>query len=401
MRKLAVVLSTVLLVALGACGNDTAGRNTVATPPDDYGTDATPAASGEAAAINDHGTKTFTEQAFDVEVEMDNEGADDFYFEPTFIKSPGGATATVKLHNEGTIQHTFTIDDLDVDEELAPDEEKTITVDIGDRDALRVLLPVPRGHRGCAARSSRTRRGSATEVSAPDVARRRALRRPAAAGTANHRRSRTVASDSTPATAASSGHPIPGRGAMGTAAPSAIARTSRDAGSSHGRRLDDDANVAGRRFVLAAASVSGSVDAAGGAVATTVTAASVGTGSDGPLRVRRPSTCTGSVRSSPRTRCLRACPPGSGRSRLRRRRRTAGRRRVVLGDERRPPALAVVVHADRTDVAFACPSCSARARRPGATGRRGAVLPRPRACRPCMSRSRTTRRRRSRRPGRR
>ena len=130
MRKLALVLSTVLLVALAGCGNDAADTNTVATPPDDYGTDASPTASGAEPAINDHGTKTFTEQTFAVDIEMDNE--DGFYFEPTFIKSPGGSTATVTLHNEGTVQHTFTIDDLDVDEELAPDEEKTITVDIGD-----------------------------------------------------------------------------------------------------------------------------------------------------------------------------------------------------------------------------------------------------------------------------
>jgi plastocyanin len=132
MRKLALVLTTLLFVALAACASDTGdGSNTVATPPDDYGTDASPTASGAEATINDHGTKTFTDSPFEVEVEMDNEGGD-FYFEPTFIKSPGGTTATVKLHNEGDIQHTFTIDDLDVDEELAPDEEKTITVDIGD-----------------------------------------------------------------------------------------------------------------------------------------------------------------------------------------------------------------------------------------------------------------------------
>src|SRR5687767_3940746 len=99
MRKLALVLSALVLMALAACGNDAGDTNTVATPPDDYGTDESPAASGEEATTNDHGTKTFTEQAFTVEVEMDNEGTEDFYFEPTFIKSPGGATATVELHN--------------------------------------------------------------------------------------------------------------------------------------------------------------------------------------------------------------------------------------------------------------------------------------------------------------
>jgi plastocyanin len=129
MRKLALAASFVLLFAMG-CANNSAEDNTVATPPSEYESSASPAASGAEAKINDHGTKTFTTEAFEVEIEQDNEGSD-FYFEPTFIKSPGDATATVKLHNEGDIQHTFTIDALDIDEELAPDEEKTVEVKLG------------------------------------------------------------------------------------------------------------------------------------------------------------------------------------------------------------------------------------------------------------------------------
>lgn len=85
-----------------------------------------PAPSASPAGENDHGTETFTTESFDVEVELDN-----FYFEPTFIKAPGGATATLELHNEGTATHTFTIDALDVDEELAPDATKEIEVELG------------------------------------------------------------------------------------------------------------------------------------------------------------------------------------------------------------------------------------------------------------------------------
>jgi plastocyanin len=145
MRKLALILSTLMLVALAACGDTDPASNTVATPPDDYGTDASPAASGAQSDINEHGTETFTENAFEVELELDN-----FYFEPTFIKSPGGATATVKLHNEGDVQHTFTIDDLEVDEELAPDEEKTITVEIGTETRYEYYcrFHAPQGMRG-------------------------------------------------------------------------------------------------------------------------------------------------------------------------------------------------------------------------------------------------------------
>jgi plastocyanin len=126
MRKLALAASIALLALFAACGGDNGDRNTVATPPDDYGTTTSPTASGAQAEINDKGTRTFTEQAFEVEVELDN-----FYFEPTFIKSPGGSTATVKLHNEGSVQHNFTVDGLNIDQDLGPDEEKTLTVEIG------------------------------------------------------------------------------------------------------------------------------------------------------------------------------------------------------------------------------------------------------------------------------
>jgi plastocyanin len=126
MRKLALAASILLLAVFAACGSDSGESNTVATPPDDYGTTSEPAASGAQAEINDKGTKTFTDEAFEVELELDN-----FYFEPTFIKSPGGSTATMKLHNEGTVQHNFTVEGLDIDQDLGPGEEKTLTVEIG------------------------------------------------------------------------------------------------------------------------------------------------------------------------------------------------------------------------------------------------------------------------------
>lgn len=129
MHRLALVASLFALMFAVACGDGTGAEDqTVATPPSDYGE--SPAATSGDVEINDRGTKTFTTEEFEAEIEMDNEG-DDFYFEPTYIKSPGGSTASITLHNAGDIQHTFTIDALDVDEELAPDEEKTITVEIG------------------------------------------------------------------------------------------------------------------------------------------------------------------------------------------------------------------------------------------------------------------------------
>ena len=129
MRKLFAVFA-LLVVAGVACNNEASDTGTVATPPPSVSPAATTAAPGASPKINDHGTKTFTTQNFSLEVELDNDG-DDYYFSPTFIKSPGGATAKIELHNEGSIPHTFTIDALKVDQEVAPDATKEITVNIG------------------------------------------------------------------------------------------------------------------------------------------------------------------------------------------------------------------------------------------------------------------------------
>ena len=43
------------------------------------------------------------------------------------VWSPG-ATLTVELKNEGKVPHTFTIDSLHIDQQLNPDQKKTVTV---------------------------------------------------------------------------------------------------------------------------------------------------------------------------------------------------------------------------------------------------------------------------------
>lgn len=113
MRKLCLSLGVLFLVGT-ACADE---AEVVATQP--------PAATAT-AGVNDHGTETFTSENFEVELELD-----DFYFEPTFIKAPGESTAMMRLHNEGDAQHTFTIDDLEVDETIEPGATKEITVELG------------------------------------------------------------------------------------------------------------------------------------------------------------------------------------------------------------------------------------------------------------------------------
>ena len=49
-------------------------------------------------------------------------------FNPKVITIPTGRTTTVILKNEGQKKHTFTVEKLNIDEEVQPGKEKTITV---------------------------------------------------------------------------------------------------------------------------------------------------------------------------------------------------------------------------------------------------------------------------------
>ena len=49
-------------------------------------------------------------------------------FNPKVITIPTGRTTTVILKNEGKKKHTFTVEKLNIDEEVQPGKEKTITV---------------------------------------------------------------------------------------------------------------------------------------------------------------------------------------------------------------------------------------------------------------------------------
>jgi plastocyanin len=95
MRKGVLLFVPVILVAT-ACSGDNKSS--------------TAAAGG--AKVNDHGTKSVTSGG-SLTVE-----ADDFYFNPTFIKGPAGAKVKLDLKNEGKATHTFTIDG-GVDQEVA------------------------------------------------------------------------------------------------------------------------------------------------------------------------------------------------------------------------------------------------------------------------------------------
>ncbi len=124
MRKLTIILAVVGLVLAG-CGDD--GSTSTGS---ESGSGSGSESSGEAPVqlegdVQNHGTKEVADGAT---LEMEQ---DDFYFGPTFVKTTAGATITVKLNNEGDVAHTFTIDALDIDVEVAA----------GDSDEVEVTLP--------------------------------------------------------------------------------------------------------------------------------------------------------------------------------------------------------------------------------------------------------------------
>ena len=73
--------------------------------------------------VNNRGTKTVKGTSIEVE-------QDDFYFGPTFIKAKPGTTLTVKLANEGTTEHNFSVSDQSIDMNVEPGQKATATVTV-------------------------------------------------------------------------------------------------------------------------------------------------------------------------------------------------------------------------------------------------------------------------------
>jgi plastocyanin len=78
--------------------------------------------------VNDEGTATAKNKKISVE-------ADDFFFDATYIKSKKG-TLTVALRNAGNAPHTFTVDALDIDEEIEPGKKATVKVKVPSSSAV-------------------------------------------------------------------------------------------------------------------------------------------------------------------------------------------------------------------------------------------------------------------------
>ncbi|MET0902518.1 MAG: cupredoxin domain-containing protein [Acidimicrobiales bacterium] len=117
MRKILLIGAALVLVTV-ACGDDDDGGGSGEAPVELEGT------------VNDEGSG----EVSDGEVEME---LDDFYFGPTFTQAEAGSTVTVSLFNEGDTTHTFTIDSLGIDEELAPEATLEVEVTLPESGAVR------------------------------------------------------------------------------------------------------------------------------------------------------------------------------------------------------------------------------------------------------------------------
>jgi plastocyanin len=121
MRHIVAAGTALACLALVGCGKDGGSS----TGPEASNGATTPAASAPVAlsgTVNDHGTKDLAGKD---ELELEQ---DDFYFGPTYIKAAPGAQVKVKLANEGSTAHTFTIDALHVDQTLKAGEHRDVTV---------------------------------------------------------------------------------------------------------------------------------------------------------------------------------------------------------------------------------------------------------------------------------
>lgn len=128
MRRFALIVLALALLGVACGGDEEPALQGTAPPAETEAATEAPATSvaGVDGTVNNHGEETFTTEEFDLEMELD-----DFYFEPTFVKAPGGATATIELHNEGDVTHNFTVEGTDVDEDVEAGETKTVTVELG------------------------------------------------------------------------------------------------------------------------------------------------------------------------------------------------------------------------------------------------------------------------------
>lgn len=123
------VLVTALVPVLAGCGSSSSSSSSTTTESSSGG-----GGGGKkkiaGVVANDHGTKT-VEDTGKTEVELD-----DFYFEPTVLQGKAGEKVELELKNEGTVEHSFTVESQGIDKDLEPGDEGEVTVTIPKSGAI-------------------------------------------------------------------------------------------------------------------------------------------------------------------------------------------------------------------------------------------------------------------------
>lgn len=63
-------------------------------------------------------------------------GIEGFAFVPAELRGSPGQTLTIEVENEGSASHTFTVEDLGIDEELSPGDRVEVEVTLPDSGSL-------------------------------------------------------------------------------------------------------------------------------------------------------------------------------------------------------------------------------------------------------------------------
>lgn len=125
MRKTLLIALTMCLV-LAACGGGQPQSETgtpKATPTEDPNIISPPVALP--GKVTNQGTDDRSFQGANVSLDMD---VQNFFFDPTFIRTVPGATVTLRLTNRGNTQHTFNTDAPAIEQVLMPGDRKTIEI---------------------------------------------------------------------------------------------------------------------------------------------------------------------------------------------------------------------------------------------------------------------------------
>ena len=140
-KTLAIGGALALVLVMGACSNGstttTPSAAPVAEPSADSGGDAgggTITIDGQEA--NDHGTEDASGMD-EFEMEADTDDGQD-YFKPTTLQGSPGQELTLELVNESTdVEHNFTLEDQQIDEDLEPGASTTVTVTFPEEGTLQ------------------------------------------------------------------------------------------------------------------------------------------------------------------------------------------------------------------------------------------------------------------------